>query len=125
MTQRLNIASDINRASHRANTGRWSPGPGSHAHQLPAAPPPAPLLLVSKSWVDLPLPGTPIARTNLAQGPCPGLPMGLGSRKPLAHKESLPKGQEAGTGVPGQRSRLPAEELLIDIPGKHQFGEDF
>lgn len=32
MTQKLNIASDINRASHRANTGPPSPSTGSHEH---------------------------------------------------------------------------------------------
>lgn len=32
MTQKLNIASDINRASHRANTGPPSPSTDSHEH---------------------------------------------------------------------------------------------
>lgn len=49
MTQKLNIASDINRASHRANTGPPSPGTGSHEHGALGDPSPSPTLPLALS----------------------------------------------------------------------------
>lgn len=77
MTQKLNIASDINRASHRANTGPPSPSADSHKHWAPRDPSPSPTLSPSIVPHRPPTPGTDDgfpwgtshSRTNL-WGPC-------------------------------------------------------
>lgn len=125
MTQTLNIASDINRASHRANTGPPSPSTGSHAQWLSTVPPPASLFPDTvlggppTPWTKAGSVGTLLTLRQISGAPAQGCLIeslnnltshSLSSRKPLLKNGEHRKGSGSSQRLLEQRIQAAGKE---------------